>query len=273
MSFLFLIRYTLGIMIETLSTLFSTVSHTVGATLFMIAMFFGYGHPHPPVTQATTTPTSIVDSIIATSSLETASTTVPVPTKTVVAPVKVPNTIPVVVPPVGAPQPIPTPAVIPIIATTTPTSTIGTTTLAIQSVPLLFGGTAHAGGSVSVSYLQITNVGTEGAVLKGFWLTQNGTALGESIIGLTTVDDTGGLRSSVGGTDGATPFQGGRAVAPTDAYFAPGQMRLFTIKAVMAPDVSAYVGMSLMVDVASIESTAAVTGSFPIRGTTFTIAQ
>lgn len=172
----------------------------------------------------------------------------------------VPDPIPVVVSPCQAPSAV----------GTSTASTIGTTTLAIQSVPLLFGGTARAGESVPVSYLQITNIGTACTALKGFLVKQNGSASTTAIIGLSTVDDKGGSR---GLTEGSMPFENGIALAPTDALFAPGQMRLFTIKAIMAHDASPYVGTQLMISVISIETTAIVRGQFPIQGTTWIIAQ
>ena len=233
-----------------------------------VSSFFGYGQPAPV---AVPVPVPVAE--VAVSTTSSAATAAPVTPALIRILPKVVPTAPAIVParpPEPMPPPMPTPVVVvpPVV-----TGTVGTTTLAVQSVPLLFGGVAHAGTAVAVSYLQITNIGTEGALLTGFWLTQNGTAPGASVIGLTTVDDTGGSRGSVGGTDGATPFQGGRAFAPTDAYFAPGQTRLFTIKAIMSHNVSVHVGTLLMIDVTSIESSAAVAGTFPIRGTTFTIAQ
>jgi len=121
-------------------------------------------------------------------------------------------------------------------------------------------------------YLQIENVGTAGAILTGFWVKQNGTAPGEAVVGLTTVDDKGGSRGVNGNKEGETPFQNDIAIAPTDAYFAPGQTRLFTIKAHVSRTVTPYIGMTLMLDVTSIETTATVQGQFPITGTTWTIA-
>lgn len=203
---------------------------------------------------------------------------------TTVAIVEIPEvptpSLPVVLEPEPESAPVPveketTPIIIapPPVSTSTESRTVGTTTLAVQSVPLLVGGTAHAGKSVAISYLQITNIGNEGALLKGFWVKQNGSASTTSIIGLSTVDDKGGSRGSVGGIEGFTPFQNGSAFAPTDAFFTPGQMRLFTIKAIMTNAVSAYIGTQLMIDVTSVETTATVKGQFPIRGTTWTIAE
>lgn len=178
------------------------------------------------------------------------------------------------------PKPVPVPketipvvTVPPPVSTSTESHTVGTTTLAVQSVPLLVGGTVRAGQSVAISYLQITNIGKEGALLKGFWVKQNGSASTTSIIGLSTVDDKGGSRGSVGGVEGLTPFQNGLAFAPTEAFFTSGQMRLFTIKAIMTSAISAYIGTQLMIDVELIETTATVKGKLPIRGTTWTIVQ
>lgn len=153
----------------------------------------------------------------------------------------------------------------------TPVMPTANTTLAVSPVPLLFGGTARAGAAVPVSYLQITNVGKEPALLKGFWIRQTGSASTQSVIGLSTVDDQGGSRGSVGGLEGSTPFVNGLAFAPTDAQFAPGQMRLFTVKTVLSNNVSAYFGQQLMMEVAGLDASAALQGLFPIRGTTWTI--
>jgi len=145
------------------------------------------------------------------------------------------------------------------------------TTLAIGSVPLLFGGTARAGANVPVSYLQITNIGKETANLKGFWVKQNGSASTQSVIGLTVIDGSGGSKGAIGGTEGSTPFKNGLAFVPTDSIFAPGQMRVFTIKAVMSSNVSAHLGKQLNIAVTSVDTTASPKGPFPIPGATWTI--
>lgn len=206
-----------------------------------------------------------------------ATTTIVTPEKTTPSPSVVfepePETAPKKAIPVFTASIVVDASTTPLTSTSTESNTIGTTTLAVQSIPLLVGGTVHAGQSVAISYLQITNIGKDGALLKGFWIKQNGSASTTSVIGLSTVDDKGGSRGFSGGLEGATPFQNGLAFAPTDAFFAPSQMRLFTIKAVMANTVSLYVGTQLMIDVSSIETTATVKGQFPIRGTTWTIAE
>lgn len=144
------------------------------------------------------------------------------------------------------------------------------TTFSVSSVPLLFGGTARLGASTPVSYLRITNTGKQAATLSGFTVTQRGSAPTSSIIGLTTVDDKALLRGSVGGSEGSTPFKNGSAFAPMNATFAPGQMRLFTIRAVVSNNAQ-HVGKQLIIDVTGIQATAAIKAAFPIRGTTWTI--
>ncbi len=143
------------------------------------------------------------------------------------------------------------------------------TTFSVSSVPLLFGGTARAGTSVPVAYLQVKNTGKEAAQLRGFWIRQSGSAAVSSIIGLTTVDDKSVPRGSVGGTEGFSVFKDGKAFAPADAIFAPGQMRLFTIRTVVSK--SAPAGRQLMIDVIGVDAAATIKGAFPIRGTTWTI--
>lgn len=253
-----------------LSSLFATIFTTVGAIALSVASFFGYTQPHTVVV-AVAPPVVVVATSSPVITLPMASTTASLPKKAT-PPIKIPVP-PMYTPPIIVASTTPLATSTEAVSTSTLVTTIGTTTLAIQSVPLLFGGTVQAGKSVPVSYLQITNIGTAGAILKGFWIKQNGSAPGESIIGLSTVDDKGGSRGLAGGTEGSILFKNGLAFAPTDAYFAPGQMRLFTIKATMTGVIAPYIGMQLMIDVVSIETTAAVQGQFPIRGTTWTIGE
>jgi hypothetical protein len=144
-------------------------------------------------------------------------------------------------------------------------------TFVVATIPLLAGGTAHSGTSVPISYLQVNNIGKEEGTLKGFWIKQNGSASVKSIIGLSIVDDKGGSRDSVGGTEGSTPFKNGLAFVPTNSTFEPGQMRLFTIKAILTGDVSSHLGKKLVIDVVSADTNASSVGKFPIRGTTWVI--
>lgn len=149
------------------------------------------------------------------------------------------------------------------------------TTLSVSFVPLLSGGTALAGGRVPVSYLKVVNTGKETATLQGFWMRQNGTAPVSVITGFSTVDDKGGSRGLNGGVEGSTPFnKNGLAFAPTDAVFVPGQMRLFTIMALISNNIPSSAGTELKIDVDSIQTNAtSVQGTFPIKGTTWGIAR
>lgn len=145
------------------------------------------------------------------------------------------------------------------------------TTLAVSSIPLLFGGMVRAGTTIPVSYLQVTNVGKETAMVKGFSVEQNGSASAKSVIGLSAVDDKNTAYGSVGGIEGSTPFKDGKAFVPITTSLAPGEMRLFTIKAIMENNVAKHLGTQLKIDVVSVESDASTKAVFPIRGTTWTI--
>ena len=158
------------------------------------------------------------------------------------------------------------------IGTDTNSQASSASTFVVGSVPLLSGGIARAGTSVPVSYLQVTNTGSATAYLTGFWVKQNGNASVKSVIGLTTVDDTGTIRDGVVGAQGTTPFKSDLGFAPINATFAPGQMRLFTIKAVLGNNPGTSLGKQLVIDVESVETKSSTLGPFPIRGTTWTIA-
>lgn len=147
----------------------------------------------------------------------------------------------------------------------------GTSTLFVESVPLLSGGIARAGTSVPVSYLYLRNTGKDYTTLTGFWVTQNGSASTKAVIGFTSVDDKEIAHGATGGSEGTTPFKNGSAFVPMDIVFTPGQERLFTIKAILTSDVSSYAGTQLKIDVTGVESNAQESGVFPIRGTTWTI--
>ncbi|MEK7602372.1 MAG: hypothetical protein AAB472_02710 [Patescibacteria group bacterium] len=176
---------------------------------------------------------------------------------------------PVVVP---VPPPVTPPIVVvppPVTPPTVPSVPLGPTTLVVWYIPLLSGGTVRAGQTVPVMYLQITNVGSASTIITGFWLTQKGSASPESVVGLSTIDDKGGSR---GASEGDSLFTDYVALAPTDAHFEPGQLRLFTIKAKVASDVTSNIGEGITLVVSDVETSATVEGKFPIQGTTWTIA-
>ncbi|MBX9906304.1 hypothetical protein K2X96_00195 [Patescibacteria group bacterium] len=143
--------------------------------------------------------------------------------------------------------------------------------LVVEPVPLLFGGTARAGDAVSVAYVQVINVGKEEARIEGFTLTQNGSASVDALQALRAVDDSGLIQGSTESTSVGLQFKNGSAFVPIQAVFAPGQMRLFTIKAVVKNDTARYAGTQLQINLASAHANASLKGMFPMYGTTWTI--
>lgn len=149
---------------------------------------------------------------------------------------------------------------------------LSTAVMSIQSIPLLLGGQARAGTSIPVSYLQVTNGNQSTTSLKGFWIKQNGTALKESVIGFTSIDDTGAFQGFIGGVEGFEVFKGGIAYVPiSEVVFSPGQVRLFTIKAVLSRNVAAHIGTQLVLDVTSVDTSATIVSALPVRGVVWTI--
>lgn len=143
----------------------------------------------------------------------------------------------------------------------------------VKSVPLLFGGVTTSGKTIPVSYLQITNNGDTSETLNGFWVKQNGNAPADVIVGLTTVDDRGGSRGYVETTKYKSLFNNNLAFVPTNLTFAPGEMRLFTIKAILDNNAYSYSGKQISIDVDAIEFTKKFTAGFPIKGTTWVIGK
>ena len=138
-------------------------------------------------------------------------------------------------------------------------------TLSASMVPLLMGGTANSNASAPVAYVKLTNTGTATTSIQGFTLTENGTAPDAVVAGFTTSDDKGGSRATI-----TTAFNKGSVFVPLAATLAPGQIRIFTIKANLGA-VSAYRGTQLKIDVASVKTDGTIKGMFPLRGTTFTL--
>ena len=147
----------------------------------------------------------------------------------------------------------------------------GPTSIRVADVPLLSGGNAFGGMSVPVSYIQVTNTGKNATSLRGFKMTQQGSAPGLSVVGFSIIDDKGGSSGFTGGVVGSTPFVNGSATALSDATLLPGQRKLFTIRAIMASTLSGYRGTQLKLDVSGVETEATVSGTFPIRGTTWVL--
>jgi hypothetical protein len=146
------------------------------------------------------------------------------------------------------------------------------TTLVVESLPLLVGGTAKAGTLVPFSYLQILNIGKKPAVLTGFNVSQIGSTPVSFLQSLSSVDDSGLINNKIEGVSGKSIFKDGKAVIPTKITLEPGAMHLFTLKTALVPNVAAAVGTELKLQVTDVKSTAKIIrGSFPIRPVTWTI--
>ena len=145
--------------------------------------------------------------------------------------------------------------------------------LKVAFIPLLTGGTAHAGQTVPISYLQLTNQSSTSIPVAGFWVKQDGSAPDLAVIGLTTVDDKGGSRGAVGGAEGVTPFSNHLAFVPvTGVILTPGQTKLFTVKAQLSSKAAAFTGSTLMLDIANVDAQANLKATFPIKGVTWAVA-
>ncbi len=140
--------------------------------------------------------------------------------------------------------------------------------LAISPIALLSGGNAVPGASVPVVYIKVANPGKDAASIDGFTLKQNGSASTNAILSFSTNDDKSGSRFT---TSGAGLFKNGHTFVGLPATIPPGQFRIFTIKANLNSTSGISAGQTLMLDVASVTSGAALGGSFPIKGVTWTL--
>ncbi|MES2668549.1 MAG: Ig-like domain-containing protein [Patescibacteria group bacterium] len=159
---------------------------------------------------------------------------------------------------------------------TTTTTTVVTNSpgaLSVSSLPLLAGGTAAQGASVPVAYLKVENPSSAAIALEGFTLKQNGTASGANVIGFTTSDDKGGSRTQVGGAEASKQFKNGLAYVPLAATILPGQVRIFTIKALMSKNAGTDLGKYLFIDVTGVKAKGSVRATYPIRGAMWTLVR
>lgn len=146
-------------------------------------------------------------------------------------------------------------------------SSSASSALSVSAVPLLFGSTVASGGSIPISYLKITNTSKSQASFSGAWVKQYGSAPTSVITALEVRDDKGVTR----GKSESVSFGSSGAFAPADVILGAGETRLFTIRATLSSTASSYAGKQLMLSVASIKTSGAAKGAFPIAGTTWTI--
>ncbi|MDB4992395.1 MAG: hypothetical protein JWL75_640 [Parcubacteria group bacterium] len=243
-----------------------------GVAVASMTNIFGGKSPAPVTEIATSTP------VVMEAATTTATTTATTSIKTVI-PVKKPVVTTVVTKTTVVTPPKPPATALTTTVTPTPTGTTITTTpypvtntVKVSNIPLLSGGNAHTGSTVPVSYLQVTNQGTETINIKGFYLKQTGTAPDATVIGFSTVDDKSGSRGSVNGAEGVGVLRSGVGYAPSTAILGPGQMKLFTIKATLSTSAQ-YIGKTLGLEVTGIDTSLPASGALPIFGATWTIVQ
>lgn len=145
------------------------------------------------------------------------------------------------------------------------------TTFVVEPVPLLSGGTAKAGTAIPVSYLQVINIGKAAGKVESFSVKQNGSASTDAIVGFVVSDNRSAAVTSVGSISKPIVFKDGKATIPVSVPIEAGQMRLFTIKAILAPNIISNLSKQLKLDISKVETDGAEKGTFPIPGTTWTI--
>lgn len=162
-----------------------------------------------------------------------------------------------------------------IIATSTltigSTAQASATTFVFESVPLLNGTVARSGTIVPISYLQVINIGKSEGKVESFSIKQNGSALTSSVVGFTVSDNRSPAVTIAGSYLKPIVFKNGLATIPVDMPIAAGEMRLLTIKAMIAPFSMENFTKQLKLDVAAVATNGAERGVLPIRGTTWTI--
>lgn len=142
-------------------------------------------------------------------------------------------------------------------------------TVFVEAIPLLIGGQLKTGATVPVSYLQLINLGKDPLTVKGFTVQQHGSASTDVIASLTVIDDAGRVIGS--GQKGDVAFKNNKATVSADLTLAGGESRLVTIKVQATNDLMRHIGTQLKLDVTGVETNGSVSGSFPVRGTTWTI--
>lgn len=132
-------------------------------------------------------------------------------------------------------------------------------------IPLLMGGAAKSYASVPVAYVKLANTGKATTTVSGITLAETGSAPDSVVSGFAVNDDKGGSRATVN-----TTFSKGSAFVPLNAQIAPGQIRIYTIKAVLGSTAGS-LGTQLKINVSGVSASGLVNGKFPLMGTTFTL--
>lgn len=141
--------------------------------------------------------------------------------------------------------------------------------LSVGPLALLSGGVAVNGSSVPVAYIQVRNTGSAITSIQGFTLSETGSAPDDVVVGFSVNDDLGGSRQTFSGNDSSAQFKKGSVFVPLPYSLKPGELRIFTVKALLSPNKRLYGNAELKIVVSGIDTGAKVTGVFPIVGTTW----
>jgi hypothetical protein len=145
--------------------------------------------------------------------------------------------------------------------------------LVVQNVPLLSGGTVKAGNELPIAYLQIINIGENPATINGLSFRQVGNASVSTIAKLSITDQYDTLNGFVGSGTSVSPFLGDTAKVPTQITLASKESRLFTVRAVVSANAATNMGRSISLALLSLESNSTITSALPIYNPLWTIIQ
>lgn len=150
---------------------------------------------------------------------------------------------------------------------------VALTTLVIQKIPLLAGGTAKVGSGVAAAYLQVINVGMNPANITGFTFGQYGTAPASVMTGVSITDELGTARGAVGNMISGTPFVGSQIFIPLVTTLAPQESRLFTVRAVVSATALGNVGQTISLALLGLGADARVQSTLPLTSVVWTIGR
>jgi hypothetical protein len=148
---------------------------------------------------------------------------------------------------------------------------IPATTLVVQKVPLLSGGSVKASTEVPVAYIQIINVGENPSIINALAVRQVGSAPVSAITKMSVIDQFDTINGSIGNGTSISPFITDTAKIPTQITLAPKESRLFTIRASVAGNVPANIGRTISLALLGLESNSIIASALPVYNPNWTI--
>lgn len=137
--------------------------------------------------------------------------------------------------------------------------------LSVGMVPLLMGGMAKSFTQAPAAYVKIANSGKATTTVSGVTLVETGSAPDSVVTGFAINDDKGGSRAIINAT-----FNKGSVFVPLNAQIGPGQIRIYTIKAILGSTAGS-LGTQLKINMSGVSANGSVNGKFPLLGTMFTL--